>query len=141
VVSNKFDSLLRRTNLVTLKSGILTSNLFSYDPISRLQVVSDGTNSATYGYLTNSGLVSNIVFQQSGTTRMTTTKVYDNLNRLTSISSTTNASAAYAYNNANQRTSVTNADGAYWVYQYDALGQVTGGIKHWADGSVVAGQH
>jgi YD repeat-containing protein len=46
----------------------------------------------------------------------------------------------YNYNQANQRTSVTNADGTYWVYQYDALGQVTSGVKHWGDGSAVAGQ-
>ncbi|HEX3799931.1 MAG TPA: RHS repeat domain-containing protein [Verrucomicrobiae bacterium] len=67
---------------------------------------------------------------QNGTTRMTTFKQYDNLNRLTSILSS-NASSVidehnYNYNQAKQRTSVTNADGTYWVYQYDALGQVTG---------------
>ncbi len=99
---------------------------------------------ATYSYLANSVLVSQIAFAHSGTTKMTTAKSYDYLNRLTSISSSTNsvtvASAGYGYNAANQRTSVTNADGTYWNYAYDALGQVTGGTKHWAGGMVVAGQ-
>jgi YD repeat-containing protein len=106
-------------------------------------LVSDGTNSAAYSYLANSSLVSNIVFKQSGTTRMTTTKQFDLLNRLTS-SGTTNASgvtissSAYAYNSANQRTSMTNSDGSYWVYGYDSLGQVTSGSKYWSDGTPVA---
>jgi len=40
-----------------------TSNLFSYDAASRLQTVSDGVgNSATYFYLANSPLVSQISF-------------------------------------------------------------------------------
>jgi hypothetical protein len=42
--------------------------------------------------LANSPLVQYIADKQSGTVRMTTTKAYDNLNRLTSISSA-NASA------------------------------------------------
>ena len=115
-----------------------------HDAASRLSTVSDGTNSAAYGYLANSPLVQYITDKQSGTTRMTTTKAYDNLNRLTSISSAAGStvldSHGYAYNSANQRTSVTNVDGSYFVYQYDTLGQVTSGIKYWNDGSVVAGQ-
>jgi len=75
---------------------------------------------------------------------MTTTKQYDNLNRLTSIQSsaggTVVSSFAYAYNIAGQRTAVTNADGSYWVYAYDSLGQVTSGKRHWSDASLVAGQ-
>ncbi len=90
-------------------------------------------------------LVSNIVFAHSGTTKMTTTKSYDNLNRLTSILSSNGSSVVldshgYAYNAANQRTSATNVDGTYWAYGYDSLGQVVSGVKHWSDGSVVAGQ-
>jgi YD repeat-containing protein len=71
---------------------------------------------------------------------MTATKSYDNLNRLTGI---VHGGAAnppvdrrgYAYNSANQRTAMTNLDGSYWVYTYDNLGQVTGGGKHWSDGT------
>ncbi len=83
-----------------------------------------------------------ITFKSNGVTRMTTTKAYDYLNRLTSISSSSSFSSSfnYGYNNANQRTSVTNADKSRWVYGYDSLGQVTSGKKYWKDGTVVAGQ-
>jgi len=76
---------------------------------------------------------------------MTTTKRYDNLNRLTQISTLDSGlrtldSHTYNYNNANQRTRANLADGSYWIYNYDSLGQVTSGKKYWSDGTPVAGQ-
>ncbi|MEW6157379.1 MAG: RHS repeat-associated core domain-containing protein [Verrucomicrobiota bacterium] len=83
---------------------------------------------------------------------MTTTRQYDLLNRLLSISSVGAAggqggassesptSHTYQYNEANQRTRATLADGSFWIYTYDALGQVTSGKKYWPDGTPVAGQ-
>ena len=76
---------------------------------------------------------------------MITTKYYDFLNRLTSISNVVNAgsesvSSSYFYNQANQRTSSTAADGSYWIYTYDDLGQVISGKRYWSDGTLVAGQ-
>jgi YD repeat-containing protein len=97
----------------------------------------------TYSYLANSPLVTNIWFTNNSTLRMTTTKAYDYLNRLTNIgssSSSFSSSFDYVYNPASQRTSVTNVDGSYWVYNYDAMGQVTSGKKYWSDGTTVAGQ-
>jgi len=144
-ITNIYDSLLRRTN-VSVKNGtiVLTGTGYSYDNASRFLSVTDGTNSATYSYAANSPLVGQIEFKNNGTTRMTTTKQYDALNRLSTInsqpSSDTAVSFAYDYNSANQRTRVTLADGSYWVYTYDALGQVTSGRKYWGDGSLVAGQ-
>jgi RHS repeat-associated protein len=145
-VTNGYDSDLRRTTLVALQSNNpLIQQSFGYDTASRLSTVTDGNNnSATYSYLANSPLVSQITFKQSGTTRMTTSKQFDYLNRLTSISSSPSSSSsisyAYAYNSANQRTRNTLADGSYWLYQYDSLGQVTSGCKYWSDGTPVAGQ-
>jgi hypothetical protein len=46
---------------------------------------SDLSNTANYNYLANSPLVSQIVFKQNSATRMTTSKAYDYLNRLTQI--------------------------------------------------------
>jgi RHS repeat-associated protein len=142
-VTNAYDNLLRRT-AVALASQSATLTQYGYDAASRLQTVSSGTSSATYTYLANSPLVSQITFASNGVTRMTTTKSYDNLNRLTAIQSAAGvspvASFNYANNTANQRTSVTNTDNSYWVYQYDALGQVTSGKKYWADGTQVSGQ-
>ena len=96
--------------------------------------------------LANSPLVGQIAFKQSGTTCMTTTKQYDYLNRLTSISSAPSGTGvapvpfSYTYNSANHRVQSALVDGSYWSYNYDSLGQVTSGIKYWAGGTPVAGQ-
>lgn len=122
------------------------TNSYSYDAASRLTNVTDGTFSVGYTYLANSPLVSQITFKQNSTVRMTTSKSYDFLNRLRSISSVPSASGqlpisyAYQYNSVNQRTRATLADGSYWVYKYDKLGQVVSGKRYWIDGTPVAGQ-
>jgi RHS repeat-associated protein len=144
-MTNGYDALIRRTMLSALSANSqLLSTIYTYDAASRLSTVSDGTNSATYTYVANSPLVNQIAFQQNSTTRMTTTKTYDFLNRLTAIQSSAgvspDASFNYNYNSANQRTTATNADNSYWVYQYDSLGQVISGKKYWTDGTPVAGQ-
>ena len=147
-VTNVYDQCLRRTNLTAFSAGSpLLSDEYGYDNASRLASVTDASgNAATYSYLANSPLVSQITFKQSGTTRMTTTKQYDYLNRLTQISSVPSVSGVlpltynYSYNSANQRSQDTLADGSYWTYGYDSLGQVTNGCKHFAGGMLVAGQ-
>ena len=143
-VTNAYGNFLRRFKQVVLSgSTVLTTVTNGFDAASRLASVSDGTNAATYAFLANSLLVNTITFQQNGTTRLTTTKTWDNLDRLTSISNTPSADASlnfnYAYNSANQRTSVTNQDSSRWAWQNDTLGQVTSGKKYWSDGTVVAG--
>jgi hypothetical protein len=108
--------------------------------------VSDGANNAAYSYLANSPLVSQILFTNNTTRRMTTTKSYDYLNRLTQVSSSPNVSYTlplafnYTYNSANQRTHNTLADGSYWVYGYDSPGQMTNACKYFSNGTPVAGQ-
>ena len=144
-ISNVYDQFLRRTNVAVLSNTtVLAQWGNTFDPAGRLSTVSDGTNSAAYSYLANSSLVGQIVFANSGTAEMTTSKAYDHLNRLTSVSNLNTTPTpdihTYAYNNANQRTNSTNADGSYWAYLYDPLGQVTNGVKHWTGGAVVAGQ-
>ena len=139
-VSNSYDNLLRRTNLVSWGSSALGRSIYGYDGASRLSTVSDGTNKATYIYLTNSTLVGQVAFQSGSTNVMTAVKAYDFLNRLLTVTNTPVDSHVYTYNSANQRTGVSAADGSYWVYSYDSLGQVTSGVKHWRDGSVVAGE-
>jgi RHS repeat-associated protein len=140
-VTNTYDALLRRST-VSPRNGTtaLATHTYGYHTASgRLETVSDGTQSATYSYLANSPLVAQITFKQSSTTRMTTTKAYDFLNRLTSIGSSA-VSFGYDYNSANQRIRATLADGSFWVYEYDALGQVKSGKRYWSDGTPVPGQ-
>ena len=138
---------LRRTNLALLnQSTPLASESCAYDSASRLQTVSDGNNNAaTYSYLANSPLVSQIAFTNSGSWRMTTTKQYDLLNRLTQISTVDSGlrtvdSHSYTYSPANQRVRTTLADGSSWLYTYDSLGQVISGRKYWPNQTPVAGQ-
>lgn len=154
LVTNRFDEFLRRTNVaVLIGSTVVASTSYSYNSAGRLSTVTDGTNSATYSYVANSPLVSQIVFASNSTTRMTTIKSYDYLNRLTLITNNVaGASAespafAYALNSADQRTGVTNFGGGtsstnptHWLYGYDALGQVTNGTKRWNDSTLVLGQ-
>jgi RHS repeat-associated protein len=126
----------------------LIQQSFGFDAASRLASVTDllDNNSATYSYVANSPLVGQISFKQSSAARMMTTKQYDDLNRLTTISSQPGASGVppvafnYNYNSANQRTQDKLADGSYWVYQYDSLGQVISGCKYFYDNTPVPGQ-
>lgn len=141
IVTNVYDGILRRSSL----SGAAVSVAYSYDGASRLSSVTNGPHTATYTYVPNSPLVSNIIFATNGTTKMTTTKSYDNLNRLTFISSVDSMSSvvsshSYLYSDANQRTRVDLVGGSYWIYGYDSLGQVTSGKKYWSDGTPVEGQ-
>jgi hypothetical protein len=72
--------------------------------------------------------VGQIVYATNGATRMTTSKTFDDLNRLTVISSLPSAQGllpttfSYNYNPVNQRTQSTFSDGSHWVYGYDSLG-------------------
>ena len=98
-----------------------------HDSASRLQSVRTGTNSAAYSYIANSPLVGQIYFTNGSTLRMTTSKTFDFLNRLTSISSVPSAASVvsfeYSYNAANQRTLRREADQSLWRFDYDPLGQ------------------
>jgi RHS repeat-associated protein len=146
MVSNTYDSLLRRAGAAVWNgSSRLTATTYGYDSASRLQSVSDGTNTASYTYLEYAPLISQIIFQHGGSTAMTTTKNYDNLFRLTSIASATSGSTvpigfSYGYNAANQRVTQNVLDGPHWNYGYDSLGQVTNGTKYWGDNTLVPGE-
>jgi YD repeat-containing protein len=144
-VSNNYDALGRRTmNGLWSGSAWLVQSFFGYDGASRLAGVTNGDFSATYSYLANSPLVSDIVFRSNTVTVMTTTKQFDFRSRLTKIESwagsTLVARAAYGYNAADQRVALTNADNSYWLYGYDSLGQVTSGKRYWSNGTPVLGQ-
>ncbi len=129
-VTNIYDNFLRRASLSAQNTSTpLLQHSFGYDGGSRLTNVTDGTYSAGYTYLANSPLVSQITLKSNTTARMTTTKQYDYLNRLLSISSSPSSSSslpisyAYAYNDANQRTRVMLTDGSFWIYHQGRTGQ------------------
>jgi RHS repeat-associated protein len=139
-----FDSLARLSSLSALNGASVLNQIgYAYDTASRLDTVTSGANTATYGYLADSTLVGSITSKQGGSTRLTTIKSYDNLNRLSGITNTPSAvaaiSAAYQYNSANQRTRLTREDNAYWDYGYDSLGQVTSAVKKLSGGTAILG--
>jgi len=74
-VTNLYNPYLQRTQNAAKKIGatVLANASYGYDNDSRLTNATDGTHSAGYSYLANSPLVSQIAFQQSGSTKMTTT--------------------------------------------------------------------
>ncbi len=118
-------------------------NSYSYDAMSRIATVSDGTNTAEYTRLSGTNLLNSVVVKQGEATKLNTTKNYDAFNRLLSTSSVAGAATrtyTYEYNDKDQRTKLTLADGSYWLYTYDEKGQVTSGIKKDAAGNAIAGQ-
>jgi RHS repeat-associated protein len=144
-LTNRFDGHLRR---VQVGMKVYGTNLYTagygYDAGSRLGWVTNGSSVVSYGYHANSPLTHELVFKHSGTTRLTLTKEYDALNRLTSIENEAGGGGieawGYEYNDANQRSVVRLADGSYWEYRYDRLGQVVSGKKYFRDGTPMAGQ-
>lgn len=143
-VHRSFDALDRISTLTPRRgSSDLFGTNYGYDAASRLQTVAQGAAAVAYGYLPNSSLVGSVTFTNNGTSRLTTTKSYDRMNRLTSIVNTPSASSvsssAYTYNAANQRTKLVGEDNAYWDFSYDALGQLTKGIKKLSSGDPMLG--
>jgi len=139
-VTRGFDSMDR---LGSLSLGSGPSETYGYDAASRLQTVASGAAMATYTYLDKSNLIGNLMLKNAGATRLTTVRNFDNLNRLSSVTSTPSGGAAiihsYSYNLANQRTQLTREDGSYWQYGYDALGQVNSSTKNLQSGSPING--
>jgi RHS repeat-associated protein len=134
------DSLLRRNSLQTLHgTNTLSSQTYGYDPTSRLQTITSGSQTVTYGYHADSGLMNSTAF--TGGTNVSRT--YDNIGRLQNITTTPAADTAQSYtytiNDLNQRTRVTREDGSYWSYVYNDRGELVTGKKYWSDNSVVWG--
>ena len=138
-----YDALLRKSSSAAKRGGsTLISTSYSYDGASRLSAVHSGTRSVGYNYLAGSSLVGQLAFNQSGTA-MTTTKTYDSLDRLSSISSAPATgdpvSYAYQYNAAGQREQMTLANGTYWTFGYNDRGEVTSGGKKLSGGTNLNG--
>lgn len=138
------DSALRRsTDQLDLGVSNLAATSYAYSSLTgRLSSVSEGATVASYAYLANSDLIGSQTF---GTGELISSRAYDNLNRLSSLSNTAAGemlplSFAYTYNLANQRTRTDEGDGKNWIYTYDALGQLTQGNHRLADNTVLGGQ-
>ena len=139
-VNASYDEYLRRQYAQAVQGAtVLVSQSYGYDSASRLETITSGGQSVTYGYQPASGLLSTTSYT-GGTV---VGRSYDTLGRTQSITTTPAADAAqsyaYTYNNLSQRTRVTREDGSYWAYDYDDRGELTSGKKFWADNTPVFG--
>jgi RHS repeat-associated protein len=135
-----YDGFLRRQSLQTLLgANTLSSQTYGYDNTSRMETVTSSSQTATYAYYPNSGLLNTTSFSGGANSART----YDSQGRLqnitTSPASDTPQSYTYAYNNLNQRWRVTREDGSYWSYIYNDRGELVSGKKYWSDNSIVWG--
>ncbi|MEZ5324283.1 MAG: RHS repeat-associated core domain-containing protein [Verrucomicrobiales bacterium] len=123
------------------------AHYYGYDDKGRMQTVRQDDRQATYTYDDETGALTTTRFETAGEAIAETTREFDDLGRLTNISTRSlkeggdfYQSFDYTYNDTNQRTRVAMEDGSYWEYQYDDLGQVISAKKYWRDGKPVAGQ-
>ena len=135
-----YDGFLRRNSLQTTHgANTLGSQSYGYDATSRLETITTGSQTVTYAYHANSGLLNTTAF--NGGTSIA--RSYDGLGRLENITTTPAAdvpqSYVYTYNNLNQRTRVTREDGSYWSFIYNDRGELVSGKKYWSDNSIVWG--
>lgn len=142
--SSSFDTLLRKGGFqVTRNSTSLAVSSRSYDALSRLDTVTSGTDTAIYTYHPNSSLVDTITFARSGSTKVITTKEFDDFNRLESILSQPAVGSAsgieFFYNLAGEREKATSPDGNYWSYNYNSRSELTSGVKKMADDNALSG--
>lgn len=140
--SAAYDGFLRRDfSQASQNSTVLVSQTYGYDAASRLETVTSSGQTATYAYHPASGLLNTTTF--TGGTQ--TSRSFDTLGRLQSISTTTPSSGtvagySYTYNGLSQRTQVTREDGSYWSYSYNDRGELISGKKYWPDNTPAWGQ-
>ena len=111
-----------------------------------MPITTTSSRQDTYRYVAgvNLVLVQDRILRHNSTVINASARIYDRLNRLTSLVATTPAQPAqrfaYQYNLLNQRTQLAREDGSVVDYGYDDLGQLTNATRHWSDGQAVAGQ-
>ena len=143
-VEYTYDSLGRRTGLQLKQNSLpVFGNNYTYDAMSRLATVSDGTNTAAYSRIAGTNLLNTTTVTAGGVTKLTATRSYDAQNRLTSISSTAGSvtkTYSYTYDDKDRRSRLDMADGSYWTYTYDAKGQIVSGAKYDSTNKAIPGQ-
>ena len=149
-----YDLNLRRKSL--LFNGLGSAQLahhHRYDAAGRYRGAAAGANPAlapqvTYSYHPNSNLLDTAQSTVgTGAVRLSLTRQYDHLNRLTSLSvaaanlfAPLDQSFTFDHNVAGQRERIALADGRFWQYTYDARGQLNSATRHLPDGSPIASQ-
>ena len=110
---------------------------FGYETTTgRMNSVTDGTHTATYGYRPGTDWLETTTISRAGVPATVTTRTPDALGRLGTIATTRGGavkeSHTWRYNAAGQRDRDTLGDGSYWAYSYNERGEVIGGAKHFS---------
>jgi len=139
-----YDGLRRRSGFAASRGGTsLAAYGWGYDALSRLGSVTSGSDTAAYAYHPNSAFIHTITARRGGATRLTTTRLYDDLDRIesnVSVPASGPASGAiYEYNSAGLRETATLPDDTYWFLGYNARGEVETAVKKLDDGTPMAG--
>ncbi len=125
----------QRQSVSAITSGTaIHSNEYHYTVTSRLNDVTTGTESATYGYLANSDAIQSLTYKSGTTTRLATTRSYDTSDRLDGVTNTYGGSQTQTFgvsefDDMNRRKKITREDGTRWNYGYNDKGEVTSGIR------------
>ena len=143
-VANGFDPLLRKSGFsAQVGTNTITSYGWQYDELSRLETITAGTDTADYTYHPNSALLHTLTTKRSGTTRLTTTRGFDNFDRLESNiavpSGGGSVGTTYLYDAAGNRERATLPDATYWSYDPNDRGEVEGGTKKLANDTALSG--
>ncbi len=113
----------------------LTDQSYGYEANNgRLNSVHDWTTNVTvsYSYLPNSQLLQTTDTTLAGQTNLTGTRVWDGLDRLSSLAytqvgGTVAGSSTYQYDSQGRREKLTEADGRKWVFGYNSRNEVVSG--------------
>ncbi|HYG33889.1 MAG TPA: RHS repeat domain-containing protein, partial [Clostridia bacterium] len=118
-ISNHFNRIYGREELRLIGLTCPITNKFTYDSWGRLEGVSNGVYSASYGYLPNSDLLQTTTCKNNGSAVLTTTRAWEHGFRLggivNSVDENVVTSHAYQYDNLNRRTRAALEDGSEWV--------------------------
>lgn len=139
VVNRSYDANNRESGLGVTGVTALT---YGYDTLSRFTSVTDNSDATaflfTYGYQTGNDRLLTLETRRAGTLRLTTTRSYDALGRLSGVTTRDAASTllqqhAYGFDVLNRRTRVDREDGKSWNFGYNPRGEVTAADKRFAD--------
>ncbi len=128
------DTYQRLSSTGVTSGSAAHSSSYQYATTSRLDEVVTGTEITKYGYLADSDAVETLTFKSGSSTRLTSTRGYDNSDRLDGVSNTYGSSQSQSFgvtmfDDLNRRREVTREDATRWTYGYNDKGEVTSGMR------------
>lgn len=129
-----YDSVLRKNSFtVSRGASVLADTTWTHDALSRMESVTQGTDSATTTYHTNSVLPATLTHKRGASTVLTTSKTFDALGRLDVLTHTPSTGVPivfdYGYNAAGLRDTITSADNAFWSVGYNDRAELTNSVR------------